>query len=230
MGSRGSKKKQQEKQSQQEEPKPIEPKPKAKTPSVDESTDDEHDSDEDRHERRNDINDEDDDDQLLFPVDNQHNDPLKRGQPASSVVPQINNGHKMGNNAPKLGIHADEKNVDNLYQQPIVDNLHQQHSTESPVDGKIIIKMDDYDDEAVRDKIISEKRHYPGSYDYRPYLTIEETDEKDNRKKIDYYTQQFVTRKASGILLSHTPYPDYNDLRRREQRLNKPYERSLFGD
>ncbi|CAF0929893.1 unnamed protein product [Rotaria sp. Silwood1] len=203
MGSRGSKKKQQEKQSQQEEPKPIEPKPKAKTPSVDESTDDEHDSDEDRHERRNDINDEDDDDQLLFPVDNQHNDPLKRGQPASSVVPQINNGHKMGNNAPKL---------------------------ESPVDGKIIIKMDDYDDEAVRDKIISEKRHYPGSYDYRPYLTIEETDEKDNRKKIDYYTQQFVTRKASGILLSHTPYPDYNDLRRREQRLNKPYERSLFGD
>ncbi|CAF5089672.1 unnamed protein product, partial [Rotaria sp. Silwood1] len=171
---------------------------KSKTPSVDEFADYEHHTDEDQHEQRNDISDEDDDNPTSSPVDNQHNDSLKRSLPTSPVSSKGSKGHKTGTNTPKSDRHADEKNVDNLHEQHSGTCIHCPHCKQMtekkkepspgfyvkrPVHGDIIIKMDDYDDEAVREKIISEKRHYPGSYDYRPYLTIEETDEKDIRKK-----------------------------------------------
>ncbi|CAF2814744.1 unnamed protein product [Rotaria sp. Silwood2] len=177
------------------------------------------------------------------PVEQSKSPVSRRSLNANSA--QSNNSHRKGSRSSKLDTHSDGKIS--------VASIHQHSGTcrycphcrkmadgkipptpgwiiKNPGIGQLIIKMDKYDLEAVREKITTENGHYPGCYDYRPYLTIEEDNDKDDRKETDYYTQSFITRKKSSILTSHTPYPDYNNLQRREQRLNKPYETTLFVD
>ncbi|CAF0761493.1 unnamed protein product [Rotaria sordida] len=100
----------------------------------------------------------------------------------------------------------------------------------NPGVGEFVIKMDNYDTDAIRKKLISEYGHLPGCYDYQPYLTIEPTNDNDDGKENDYYTQPFVARKNSIISPLHTPFPQYDILQRQEQRLNKPHEPTLFVD
>ncbi len=99
--------------------------------------------------------------------------------------------------------------------------------TVSPGTNQFQIVMDEYDVEAVKRKIIYENGHLPGSYDYRPHLTIEETADHDDKKEV-YYTQPVVAQTKPRILPNRTPFPDYELLQRREQRLNKPYTLPLF--
>jgi len=99
--------------------------------------------------------------------------------------------------------------------------------TENPGIGDIHIDMDKYDIEAVKRKLISENGHLPGSYDYKPYLTIEHGDDYDPAKE-NYYTQPIVAKTKPSFLPACTPFPEYDLLQRREQRLNKPYSLPLF--
>lgn len=100
--------------------------------------------------------------------------------------------------------------------------------SQSPRNDDVHIDMDQYDIEAVRKKVISKNGHVPGSYDYQPYLTIEQTDY--DLTKENYYTQPFVARMKPRVLPATTPFPDFELLQRREQRLNKPYALPLFDD
>jgi hypothetical protein len=97
----------------------------------------------------------------------------------------------------------------------------------NPGNNPFQIIMDDYDVDAVKRKIISENGHLPGSYDYGPYLTMEQTDDYDIQKE-NYFTQPTVAKTTPRVVATRTPYPEYDLLQRREQRLNKPYSLSLF--
>jgi hypothetical protein len=101
--------------------------------------------------------------------------------------------------------------------------------TQKPGPGQFQIAMDEYDVEAVKKKIIYENGHLPGSYDYRPYLTIDQLNNYDQIKE-KYYTQPLVATTKPRISATFTPFPEYDLLQRREQRLNKPYTLSLFDD
>lgn len=100
--------------------------------------------------------------------------------------------------------------------------------TQNPINDEVHIDMDEYDVEAVKKKIISKNGHLLGAYDYQPYLTIEQTDL--DTKKENYYTQPFVAKMKPRVLPATTPFPDFELLQRREQRLNKPYTLTLFDD
>ncbi len=91
------------------------------------------------------------------------------------------------------------------------------------------IIMDDYDEEAVRKKIISEHGHLPGSYDYSPNLTIEEKKDQNEISK-KYLRLPIITKAGSPMSPIRTPFPDYDILQRREKHLNKPYTSTLFTD
>jgi len=99
--------------------------------------------------------------------------------------------------------------------------------TENPGPDQVSINMDDYDVEAVKKKIISENGHLPGSYDYRPHLTIEQLSDY-NQTKENYYTQPLVANTQPRISPTRTPFPEYELLQRLEQRLNKPNTLKLF--
>ncbi|UJR28219.1 hypothetical protein I4U23_009469 [Adineta vaga] len=101
--------------------------------------------------------------------------------------------------------------------------------TEKPNKEDLSINMDDYDIEAVKKKILKETGHLPGSYDYQPQLTIEQTNDYDSTKE-NYYTLPFVAKTAPYVSATRTPFPDYNVLQRKERRINKPYTISLFAD
>lgn len=89
--------------------------------------------------------------------------------------------------------------------------------------------MDEYDVDAVTEQIVEEHGRIPGSYDYQPYLTIEEEEADENVDiKNNYYKLPFVARKGPPVTPTHTPFPNYKDLQTREQRPNKPYELPLF--
>ena len=94
---------------------------------------------------------------------------------------------------------------------------------------EVHINMDEYDIAAVKAKVLKENGHIPGSYDYQPYLTIEETDQYNHTKE-NYYTQPFVVRTKPRISPATTPFPEYNLLQRRELRINKPYSLPLFNN
>lgn len=103
--------------------------------------------------------------------------------------------------------------------------------TDDPGLQNVLINMDKYDADAVQEKLILEHGHLPGCYDYRPYLTIEKSPEDYYPDTAENYCKQpFVARKKLHMIPTHTPYPEYNVLQRREQRLNKPYTQPLFVD
>lgn len=97
-----------------------------------------------------------------------------------------------------------------------------------PGKDQVRIDMDNYDIEAVKDKIVSKNHHLLGSYDYQPYLTIETSKGDYDPRKENYYTQPFVAKMKPRITALRTPFPDYELLERRELRLNKPYSLPLF--
>ncbi len=101
--------------------------------------------------------------------------------------------------------------------------------TKNPGTDQLRINMDDYDIEAVKKKIISRHHHILGSYDYQPYLTIEQTEGDYDPTKENYFTQPFITKMQPSIEAMRTPFPDYDLLQRRENRLNKPYTLPLFN-
>lgn len=93
---------------------------------------------------------------------------------------------------------------------------------------QVRIDMDNYDIEAVKEKVLARHHHPLGSYDYQPYLTIETKKGDYDPGKENYYTQPFVARTKPRITTLRTPFPDYELLERRELRLNKPYSLPLF--
>jgi hypothetical protein len=101
--------------------------------------------------------------------------------------------------------------------------------TENPRTDQIHIDMDKYDIEAVKKYILLKNGHLPGSYDYRPHLTIEQMDDYDYTKE-HYYTQPIVATTKPRVLPICTPFPEYDLLQRRERRLNKPFTLPLFDD
>jgi hypothetical protein len=119
--------------------------------------------------------------------------------------------------------HCQRANGRSLAPTPKPKWITENHGSE---EGHIV--MDEYDAVAVRKKIILDNGHFPGIYDYRPYLTMEQTDNNDQTKE-NYYTQPIVaTTKPPPPLAAHTPFPEYDFLQRRDQRLNKPYSLPLF--
>jgi len=101
--------------------------------------------------------------------------------------------------------------------------------TEPPSQARQHIIMDDYDEEAVRKKIISEHGRLPGSYDYPPNLTIEEKKDQNKISK-KYLRLPIIAKPGSPISPARTPFSDYNTLQHREKHLNKPYTSTLFTD
>ncbi|CAF1171144.1 unnamed protein product [Rotaria magnacalcarata] len=102
---------------------------------------------------------------------------------------------------------------------------------ENPTVDKFVIEMDNYDIDAVTTNVITENGHFPGCYDYRPYLTIDELNHTNNfQNDGDYDKLPFIIRKTSHITPAHTPFPEYDYLQRHDQRPNKPYDLSLFAD
>lgn len=97
-----------------------------------------------------------------------------------------------------------------------------------PGADQVRIDMDNYDIEAVKEKILARNHHPLGSYDYQPYLTIETKKGEYDPMKENYYTQPFVAKTKPRITPLRTPFPDYDLLERRELRLNKPYSLPLF--
>ena len=94
--------------------------------------------------------------------------------------------------------------------------------------GQLTINMDKYDIEAVKEKIISRNHHLLGSYDYEPYLVIEEPEGGYDPAKENYYTQPFIVKMEPSIQPMRTPFPEYQFLQRHDHRLNKPYSVPLF--
>jgi hypothetical protein len=101
--------------------------------------------------------------------------------------------------------------------------------TKDPGVVHLCIDMDKYDVEAVQAKIISKNNHLLGSYDYEPYLVIEQIEGAYDPTKENYYTQPFIAKFDPTIELARTPFPDYNFLQRHEYRLNKPFSVPLFN-
>ncbi|CAF1465518.1 unnamed protein product [Adineta steineri] len=100
---------------------------------------------------------------------------------------------------------------------------------EAPSDDEQPIIMDRYDEDAVREKALSEYGRVPGSYVYKPNLTIEEVN-KHNQNEGNYYRSPGILTLGSSLSVTHTPFPNYDLLRRRDKRLNKPYTQTLFTD
>jgi hypothetical protein len=100
---------------------------------------------------------------------------------------------------------------------------------EAPRTDQRHIIMDNYDEIAVRKKLIAEHGHIPGCYDYSPNLTIEE-EKNHNQTSNKYSTLPLVTKSGSPTTPSRTPFPNYDALQRREKRLNQPYTTTLFTD
>ncbi|CAF1111724.1 unnamed protein product [Rotaria sordida] len=100
---------------------------------------------------------------------------------------------------------------------------------EAPPTTKKHIDMDKYDEETMQQNITSKYRRLPGSYDYFPNIVIDER-EGDDDKANDYIKQTTITRHGSSISPTHTPYPNYDLLRRHEHRLNKPFTSKSFVD
>jgi hypothetical protein len=101
--------------------------------------------------------------------------------------------------------------------------------TEPPSKAHQHIIMDDYDEEAVRKKIISERGRLPGIYDYPPNLTIEEKKDQNKISK-KYLRLPIIAKPGSPMLPARTSFPDYDTLQNREKHLNKPYTSTLFTD
>ncbi len=98
----------------------------------------------------------------------------------------------------------------------------------NPGPDQVCINMDKYDVEAVKDNIISKNHHLLGSYDYEPYLVIEQIEGGYDPKKENYYTQPFILKVDPTVQPIRTPFPEYSFLRRHDRRLNKPYSLPLF--
>ena len=92
---------------------------------------------------------------------------------------------------------------------------------DTPTGNTVSIDMDNYDDDAIRDKKMLKKDNYP------PCLA---TQRDDDDKEKHYYTQTSVARTEPRMTPVYTPFPEYHSIRRREQRLHKPYTRPLFVD
>jgi hypothetical protein len=93
-------------------------------------------------------------------------------------------------------------------------------------DARHII-LDNFDEDAVRDRVISEKGHVSGGYDYLRHLTIEETkNPKDLPNK--HCTLPVIATAGSPISPARTPFPNYDIIHRREHWLDKPYTSKLF--
>ena len=101
--------------------------------------------------------------------------------------------------------------------------------TKDPGAVHVCIDMDKYDVEAVQDQIIEKNNHLLGSYDYEPYLVIEQVEGGYDPTKENYFTQPFIAKVEPTIEPIRTPFPDYNMLQRHEYRLNKPYSVPLFN-
>jgi hypothetical protein len=99
--------------------------------------------------------------------------------------------------------------------------------TEPPPETHQHIIMDNYDEEAVRRKIISEHGRLPGIYDYSPNLTIEEQKDHNEISK-KYIRLPIIAKPGSRVSPVRTPFPDYDALQYREKHLNKPYTSTLF--
>ena len=101
--------------------------------------------------------------------------------------------------------------------------------TERPENQQVRIMMDEYDIEAVKKKLVADNGHIPGSYDYQPQLIMEQVDDYDIKQQ-NYFTQPFIAKTKPRVLATSTPFPEYDFLQRREQRLNKPHTLLLFTD
>ncbi|UJR21249.1 hypothetical protein I4U23_024344 [Adineta vaga] len=99
----------------------------------------------------------------------------------------------------------------------------------APSNKHLQINMDKYDQDAVREQLISDYGHFPGSYDYRPHLAIDDRTTPVQLSNM-YCTLPTILKHKRAISPIHTPFPDYNTLQRRDQRLNKPYTTQLFED
>ncbi|CAF1171343.1 unnamed protein product [Adineta ricciae] len=96
-------------------------------------------------------------------------------------------------------------------------------------DGHIHIDMDKYDQDAVHNQLISTHGHFPGSYDYRPNLTIYERKHKEESLK-NYCTLPAILKYGSTKSPTSTPFPNSDYLQSHDRRLNKPYTTQLFMD
>ncbi|CAF0963856.1 unnamed protein product [Adineta ricciae] len=102
--------------------------------------------------------------------------------------------------------------------------------TKRPKRECLTINMDNYDVDAVQEKVIALNGHIPGSYDYQPQLTIAHTKDKNESTKENYFTLPFVVKTVPGVTPACTPFPNYKILERNERRINKPYTLPLFTD
>ncbi|CAF1172454.1 unnamed protein product [Adineta ricciae] len=96
-------------------------------------------------------------------------------------------------------------------------------------DGHICIDMDKYDQDAVHNQLISTHGRIPGSYDYRPNLTIYERKHKEESLK-NYCTLPAILKYGSTKSPTSTPFPNSDYLESHDRRLNKPYTTQLFID
>lgn len=91
--------------------------------------------------------------------------------------------------------------------------------------------MDKYDDETLKENLVQEYGHYPGGYDYQPFLTIDEAPELVDTVDSDkYYKQPKVANNDPRVTPTHTPFPGFKILEQRELRVNKPYSDRLYAD
>ncbi|CAF1616071.1 unnamed protein product [Adineta ricciae] len=102
--------------------------------------------------------------------------------------------------------------------------------TKRPKREGLTINMDNYDADAIHEKVIALNGHIPGSYDYQPQLTIALTKDKNEFTKENYFTLPFVVKTVPGVAPACTPFPNYKILERNERRINKPYTLPLFTD
>ena len=85
--------------------------------------------------------------------------------------------------------------------------IHEQPAwiTEKPEGTRSQIVMDDYDEDAVQDRFVSEYGSLPGRYSYLPNIAIQEKEPKDQNQK-QYYTSPLVARIGRPIAPTRTPY------------------------
>lgn len=77
--------------------------------------------------------------------------------------------------------------------------------TEKPEGAQPHIVMDEYDEDAVQDRFVSEYGSLPGRYSYLPNIAIQEKEPKDQNQK-RYFTSPLVTRMGPPIAPTRTPY------------------------
>ncbi|CAF1042169.1 unnamed protein product [Rotaria magnacalcarata] len=85
--------------------------------------------------------------------------------------------------------------------------------SKNPPSATMVISMEDYDEGAIKHK--SSRYRLPGPYGYG---TTPATDGID-QKRTEYAKLPMITQPGSSISTTHTPYPNYKELKRRDQYL-----------